>query len=101
MTIEEYSVMENMVDECVAGVVVFGLEFYYSGGIQSDHPGCTAFGSPTEIITLGETHIPEGCVGISSTDLQFMLILNTVQFSDVFQEFVADLSTRFSSSSNE
>ena len=39
---------------------MFGLEFYYRGGIQSDSPGCTTFGTPTNAISLGETHIPPG-----------------------------------------
>jgi hypothetical protein len=43
-----------------AGVVVFNLEFYFDEGIQSDHPGRTPLGRPSDAISLGQTHIPPG-----------------------------------------
>lgn len=41
------------------GIVVFGKEFYYGGGICKDPPSKTPYGTPMRSITLGETEIPE------------------------------------------
>jgi len=41
------------------GIVVFGKEFYYGGGICKDPPSKTPYGTPMKSITLGETEIPE------------------------------------------
>jgi len=41
------------------GIVVFGKEFYYGGGICKDPPSKTPYGSPIKSIPLGETEIPE------------------------------------------
>ena len=56
------------------GVVCFGKEFFFGGGIQHDVPGRTPYGVPVERKELGETHIPE----------------------DVFIEFLQEISSRFS-----
>ena len=40
------------------GIVAYGQEFYFGGGIQCGTPGCTHFGRPLQVIDLGETHIP-------------------------------------------
>jgi hypothetical protein len=55
------------------GVVVFGREYYFGGGIQCGAPGGTHFGRPLRTIDLGETHIPE----------------------DLFETFLIELSPRF------
>ncbi|MGB1593038.1 MAG: hypothetical protein ACPIOQ_09825, partial [Promethearchaeia archaeon] len=41
------------------GVVVFGKEFFFGGGIQHDEPGRTPYGIPVDKIPLGDSHIPE------------------------------------------
>ncbi|KAJ1485491.1 PPPDE putative peptidase domain-containing protein, partial [Baffinella frigidus] len=56
------------------GVVVYGREYFFGGGIQNGVPGRTPYGSPVERVPLGETHIPE----------------------EVFEEFIQDISSRFS-----
>ena len=56
------------------GVVCFGKEFFFGGGIQHDVPGRTPYGVPVQRQDLGETHIPE----------------------DVFIEFLQEISSRFS-----
>lgn len=38
-------------------VVVYGKEFYFSGGICFDNPKTTAFGQPVKEIKFGETEI--------------------------------------------
>jgi hypothetical protein len=42
------------------GVVVFGKEYYFGGGIQAGTPFMTPYGRPVEVVSLGETHIPKG-----------------------------------------
>lgn len=42
-----------------SGVVVYGYEYFYGGGIQASRPGCTQAGSPVRKIDLGATHIPQ------------------------------------------
>ena len=56
------------------GVVVFGKEFFFGGGIQHGPPGRTPYGVPVERLALGDSHIPE----------------------DVFLEFLQEISSRFS-----
>jgi len=58
------------------GIVVYGKEFYFGGGICQGHPGQTPYGNPIDIITLGTTLIPE----------------------DLFMDFLRDLSPSFSQS---
>ncbi len=65
------------------GIVVFGKEFYYGGGISYDLPQRTPLGkipcstnrlgAPTKSVNLGSTEIPE----------------------DMFMELLSDISPRF------
>ena len=55
------------------GIVAFGQEFYFGGGIQCGPPGGTHFGRPLQVIELGESHIPQ----------------------ELFEEFLAEISPRF------
>eukprot|EP00697_Spironema_sp_BW2_P008731 gnl/Spiro4/23414_TR11584_c0_g1_i1.p1 gnl/Spiro4/23414_TR11584_c0_g1~~gnl/Spiro4/23414_TR11584_c0_g1_i1.p1 ORF type:complete len:497 (+),score=69.76 gnl/Spiro4/23414_TR11584_c0_g1_i1:45-1535(+) len=57
------------------GVVVFGKEHYYGGGIQIDPPECVTgmLGPPARIVRLGTTDLTP----------------------DVFEDFLRDLSARF------
>lgn len=41
------------------GVVVFGKEFYYGGGICKDPPARTPYGNPIRNIPIGSTELPE------------------------------------------
>jgi hypothetical protein len=56
------------------GIVAFGQEFYFGGGIQCGHPGGTHFGRPLQVVELGETHLPR----------------------EVFDQFLVEISPRFS-----
>eukprot|EP00291_Cryptomonas_curvata_P007298 CAMPEP_0172192564 /NCGR_PEP_ID=MMETSP1050-20130122/24398_1 /TAXON_ID=233186 /ORGANISM="Cryptomonas curvata, Strain CCAP979/52" /LENGTH=112 /DNA_ID=CAMNT_0012867881 /DNA_START=12 /DNA_END=347 /DNA_ORIENTATION=+ len=56
------------------GVVVFGKEYYFGGGIQAGTPFMTPYGRPVEVVPLGDTHIPK----------------------DVFQDFLQEIGPRFS-----
>lgn len=64
------------------GIVAYGKEFYFGGGVSYDAPGATPFGkinqiisvgSPTKNVSLGFTEIPE----------------------DIFMEFLREVSPRF------
>lgn len=55
------------------GIIVYGWEFFYGGGISYDVPGMTPFGAPTKKISLGKTAIP----------------------LDIFQTFLSDIAPRF------
>jgi len=41
------------------GIVIYGKEYYYGGGISYDLPACTPFGQPTKVMDLGITEVPE------------------------------------------
>lgn len=55
------------------GVVVFGKEWYWGGEIQEDRPGKTPYGTPTKVIKLGETFVPE----------------------EVFRDFISEIRPRY------
>ena len=55
------------------GIVAFGEEWYFGGGIQRGAPGFTYFGRPLQVLDLGETHLPR----------------------ELFQEFLVDIAPRF------
>jgi len=40
------------------GVVVYGREYYFGGGIQQGQPGRTPYGTPIRVEDLGVTHVP-------------------------------------------
>eukprot|EP00891_Asterochloris_glomerata_P008685 jgi/Astpho2/8685/fgenesh1_pm.00128_%23_2_t len=39
-------------------IVVGGKEYYFGQGINQANPGSTPFGTPGQVLDLGETHIP-------------------------------------------
>lgn len=41
------------------GVVVYGKEIFFGGGIQTGVPGRTPYGFPVSQLSMGTTHIPE------------------------------------------
>ncbi|KAK3021650.1 hypothetical protein RJ639_046374 [Escallonia herrerae] len=41
------------------GVVVYGNEYYFGGGIQHAPIGTTPYGSPMRVVDLGVTHVPK------------------------------------------
>ncbi|KAF0900613.1 hypothetical protein E2562_033131 [Oryza meyeriana var. granulata] len=55
------------------GVVVYGKEYFFGGGIQKDHPGRTPFGTPVRVEDLGVTHVPR----------------------EVFEDFLQEISLRY------
>lgn len=55
------------------GIIAFGEEWYFGGGIQRGAPGFTHFGRPLQVLDLGETHLPR----------------------EVFEEFLVDIAPRF------
>ena len=55
------------------GIIAFGEEWYFGGGIQRGAPGFTHFGRPLQVLDLGETHLPR----------------------EVFEEFLMDIAPRF------
>ncbi|KAJ6390069.1 hypothetical protein OIU77_024315 [Salix suchowensis] len=56
------------------GVVVYGNEYYFGGGIQHLPAGTTPYGTPIKVVDLGITHVPQ----------------------DVFEEYLQDISSRYS-----
>ncbi|KAK6286638.1 hypothetical protein POUND7_012817 [Theobroma cacao] len=55
------------------GVVVYGNEYYFGGGIQQAPLGTTPYGKPIRVIDLGVTHVPQ----------------------DVFEMYLREISPRY------
>ncbi|KAA8543474.1 hypothetical protein F0562_021031 [Nyssa sinensis] len=55
------------------GVVVYGNEYYFGGGIQHDPVGRTPYGTPIKVVDLGVTHVPK----------------------DVFEMYLQEISPRY------
>ncbi|KAG7025275.1 Desumoylating isopeptidase 1 [Cucurbita argyrosperma subsp. argyrosperma] len=55
------------------GVVVYGNEYYFGGGIQHDPAGRTPYGKPIRTIDLGTTHVPK----------------------DIFETYLQEISPRY------
>ncbi|KAA0026305.1 desumoylating isopeptidase 1 [Cucumis melo var. makuwa] len=55
------------------GIVVYGNEYYFGGGIQHDPAGKTPYGKPMRSIDLGTTHVPK----------------------DVFEMYLEEISPRY------
>ncbi|KAI5072735.1 hypothetical protein GOP47_0012841 [Adiantum capillus-veneris] len=55
------------------GVVVFGYEYYFGGGIESCPQGRTPYGIPVNVVELGFTEVPK----------------------DVFDEYLQEISPRY------
>lgn len=55
------------------GVVVYGHEYYFGGGIQHAPAGTTPYGTPVQVVDLGVTHVPK----------------------DVFEMYLQEMSPRY------
>ncbi|KAI3925253.1 hypothetical protein MKW92_045762 [Papaver armeniacum] len=55
------------------GIVVFGSEYYFGGGIQHSSVGTTPYGKPIEELDLGVTHVPK----------------------EIFEEYLQEISPRY------
>jgi desumoylating isopeptidase 1 len=55
------------------GVVVYGNEYYFGGGIQSSPAGTTQYGRPMRAVDLGVTHVPR----------------------EVFEDYLRDIAPRY------
>lgn len=55
------------------GIVVYGNEYYFGGGIQHSPAGTTPYGTPLRVIDLGVTHVPK----------------------DVFEMYLQEISPRY------
>lgn len=55
------------------GIVVFGNEYYFGGGIQHAPAGSTPYGTPIRVVDLGVTHVPK----------------------DVFEMYLQEISPRY------
>uniref|UniRef100_A0A803PG75 PPPDE domain-containing protein n=1 Tax=Cannabis sativa TaxID=3483 RepID=A0A803PG75_CANSA len=55
------------------GVVVYGNEYYFGGGIQHSPAGSTPYGTPLKRVDLGVTHVPK----------------------DVFETYLEEISPRY------
>ncbi|RCV08878.1 hypothetical protein SETIT_1G362500v2 [Setaria italica] len=55
------------------GVVVYGNEYFFGGGIQSTPAGSTPYGRPMRVVELGVTHVPR----------------------EVFEDYLRDIAPRF------
>ncbi|KAI8523213.1 hypothetical protein RHMOL_Rhmol13G0055800 [Rhododendron molle] len=56
------------------GVVVYGNEYYFGGGVQHSLSGKTPYGTPIRVVNLGVTHVPK----------------------DVFEMYLQEISPRYS-----
>lgn len=55
------------------GIVVYGNEYYFGGGIQHSPVGKTPYGKPLKVVELGITHLPK----------------------EVFEEYLQEISPRY------
>lgn len=55
------------------GIVVFGSEYYFGGGIQHSPVGTTPYGKPIKELDLGVTHVPK----------------------EIFEEYLQEISPRY------
>lgn len=55
------------------GVVVYGNEYYFGGGIQHVPAGKSLYGTPVRVVDLGTTHLPK----------------------DVFESYLQEISHRY------
>ncbi|OVA01600.1 PPPDE putative peptidase domain [Macleaya cordata] len=55
------------------GVVVYGNEYYFGGGIQHSPVGTTPYGTPIRVVDLGVTHVPK----------------------ELFEEYLQEISPRY------
>jgi hypothetical protein len=55
------------------GIVVYGYEYYFGGGIQHCPAGSTPYGTPLKVVDLGLTHVPK----------------------DVFEMYLQEISPRY------
>ncbi|KAM7276298.1 hypothetical protein ACFE04_018164 [Oxalis oulophora] len=59
------------------GIVVYGNEYFFSGGIVYELPGRTPYGRPVNVVDLGDTHVPK----------------------DVFDMYLEEISPRYTAES--
>ncbi|KAL8139032.1 hypothetical protein V2J09_005033 [Rumex salicifolius] len=55
------------------GIVVYGNEYYFGGGIQHTPAGSTPYGTPMRVVELGVTHVPQ----------------------DIFESYLEEISPRY------
>lgn len=55
------------------GIVVYGNEYFFGGGIQHLPAGSTPYGTPLKVVELGVTHVPK----------------------DVFEMYLQEISPRY------
>uniref|UniRef100_M8BPG2 Uncharacterized protein n=1 Tax=Aegilops tauschii TaxID=37682 RepID=M8BPG2_AEGTA len=55
------------------GVVVYGNEYFFGGGIQAAPAGATQYGRPVRVVDLGVTHLPR----------------------EVFEDYLRDIAPRY------
>ncbi|VAI62878.1 unnamed protein product [Triticum turgidum subsp. durum] len=55
------------------GVVVYGNEYFFGGGIQAAPAGATQYGRPARVVDLGVTHLPR----------------------EVFEDYLRDIAPRY------
>ncbi|XP_058101505.1 uncharacterized protein LOC131245811 isoform X2 [Magnolia sinica] len=55
------------------GVVVYGNEYFFGGGIQHAPAGTTPYGTPVRVVDLGTTHVPK----------------------ELFEEYLQEISPRY------
>lgn len=78
------------------GVVVYGTEYYFGGGIQAGPPAGTHFGRPVQVIDLGHTQVPkdlfleflEGVSSQYSFETYDLMSNNCNNFSNAAAEFL-------------
>ncbi|KAL6953546.1 hypothetical protein U1Q18_033846 [Sarracenia purpurea var. burkii] len=78
------------------GVVVYGNEYYFGGGIQHFPAGTTPYGIPIRVVDLGVTHVPKDLFEIYlqeigprySAETYSLLTHNCNNFSDEVAQFL-------------
>jgi len=75
------------------GIVAYGKEFYFGAGITADSPGCTPFGEPFDVLTIGTTNVPLQLLNRFLDELQEKYTADTYHLLDNnCNNFTADLA---------
>lgn len=82
------------------GVVVYGHEYYFGGGIQSSPAGTTPYGSPIRVVDLGVTHVPKDVFEVYleeigpryTAETYSLLTHNCNNFSNEVSQFLVGVS---------
>ncbi|BAT84367.1 uncharacterized protein HKW66_Vig0245130 [Vigna angularis] len=82
------------------GIVVYGDEYYFGGGIQHCPAGSTPYGTPLKVVELGVTHVPKDVFEVYLQEISprylpetySLLTHNCNNFSNEISQFLVGVS---------